>query len=627
MSSEEIRVEEPLVRLQPGGKASIIDYNVPDSVSYGGQHYIGLDVDPDWFTPAANGGRTYADWLRDRYGIDLADETPATRRGRVDVVERIREGLADDGGPVVLPAHDVTLREMDRSDGSAPVTGLRPTVVRPMFRTIGTAQPSEPLADASGDLASEADTAATDTSAAELRLQPLAMARSIAPEVAEAIQPEAVANAVLDAKIPLLRYNLAGTLVPTTIRAPPQTNPQLMLVERYRLSTYLGDYGAGRTLKTFSLLPGEETTISLRSYRKSKTEREHASSILDSFTETAAREFERHVESEQWDREAYSGSFGWKSSSSVSGGGGAGLNLGFFKIGGSAKASSRKTVEVGAEVAREEFSKNVTSAVSKHAHESSSRRDVEINTNYEASVETGESKSTVRRIENVNLGRTLNFVFRQMNQEFHTVVHLVDVRVAFTNGTVQTNAAGTSISGLSYREVPLSQLDDLLDEFVDADHHDDVRSLIEAELSSVTNYAGEQHSMVERGEIRDVKGTVVREFLRVPRITDEYEDRKIPGVVVSAVTNVLRTEGVVVEALLGQSDALDRYSARLQEEAVEGRDVANDSIAAETEKTRLGVQVVRDADAERAAVYRDVFGPTPSPTDPGSAPDERAPTP
>jgi hypothetical protein len=36
MSSEEIHVEEPLVRLQPGGKASIIDYNVPESVSYGG---------------------------------------------------------------------------------------------------------------------------------------------------------------------------------------------------------------------------------------------------------------------------------------------------------------------------------------------------------------------------------------------------------------------------------------------------------------------------------------------------------------------------------------------------------------------------------------------------------------
>jgi hypothetical protein len=494
-----------------------------------------------------------------------------------------------------------------------------------MLRTTGAAQPSERSGDAPTDAAGEAD-----TSAAGLRLQPLAMARSVAPEVAEAVQPEAVADAVLDARIPLLRYNLAGTLVPTAVRAPPQKNPQLMLVERYRLSTYLGDYGAGRTLKTFSLLPGEETTISLRSYRKSKTEREHASSILDSFTETAAREFERHVENEQWDREAYSGSFGWKSSSSVSGGGGAGLNLGFFKIGGSAKASSRKSVEVGAEVAREEFSKNVASAVSKHAHESSSRRDVEINTNYEASVETGESQSTVRRIENVNLGRTLNFVFRQMNQEFHTLVHLVDVRVAFTNGTVQTNAAGTSISGLSYREVPLSQLDDLLDEFVDADHHDDVRSLIEAELSSVTNYAGEQHSMVERGEIRDAKGTVVREFLRVPRITDTYEEWEVSGVVVSAVTNVLRTEGVVVEALLGQSDALDRYSARLQEEAVEHQDAENDALAAETEKTRIGIQIVSDADAERASVYRDVFGPSDSPDSPGApgpATDEPAPTP
>jgi hypothetical protein len=616
MSSEEIRVDEPLVRLQPGGKASIIDYNVPESVSYGGQHYVGLDVDPAWFSDAATGGRTYADWLRRRFDVDPTDDSSDTVRGRIDVVERIREGLANDGGPIVFPRDDVMLRAADTSAESTATAGPRPTAIRPMLRSRASSD-----VDRSGR---------TTPDVAGATMQPLAVARSISPEVADAVQPEAVADAVLDAKIPLLRYNLAGTLVPTTIRAPSRIDPQLLLVERYRLSTYLGDYGAGRTLKTFSLLPGEETTISLRSYRKSREERERASSILDSFTETAAREFERHVENEQWDREAYSASVGYGSTSTVSGGGGGGLNLGFFKIGGSAKASSRKTFEIGTEVAREEFSKNVTSAISKHAHESSTRRDVEINTNYESSVEEGESQSTVRRIENVNLGRTLNFVFRQMNQEFHTVVHLVDVRVAFTNGGVRTNAAGTSIRGLEYREVPLSRLDDLLDEFVDGDHHDDVRRLIEAELSTVTNYAGEGRSMVERAQTRALDGEVARDYLRVPRLTDRYEGWEVPGVVVSAVTNVMRTEGVIVEALLGQSDALDDYSARLQEEAVEHRDVENEAVAAETEKTRLGIQVVRDADADRAAVYRDVFGTPRSPDDSGAtdpATDEPAPTP
>lgn len=41
--------------------------------------------------------------------------------------------------------------------------------------------------------------------------------------------------------------------------------PTFLIVEEYRLSNFLGQYGAGRTVKTFSLLPGESTTISVTS--------------------------------------------------------------------------------------------------------------------------------------------------------------------------------------------------------------------------------------------------------------------------------------------------------------------------------------------------------------------------
>ena len=44
------------------------------------------------------------------------------------------------------------------------------------------------------------------------------------------------------------------------------------------------------------------------------------------------------------------------------------------------------------------------------------------------------SDAIEREIENINLSRTLNFVFRQMNQKFVTMLHLTDVRVAFFNG-------------------------------------------------------------------------------------------------------------------------------------------------------------------------------------------------
>src|SRR3712207_8730267 len=49
----------------------------------------------------------------------------------------------------------------------------------------------------------------------------------------------------------------------------------------------------------------------------------------------------------------------------------------------------------------------------------------------------------------INVSRTLNFVFRQMNQEFITVLHLVDVRVAFFKDRKSTRL-NSSHANISY---------------------------------------------------------------------------------------------------------------------------------------------------------------------------------
>jgi hypothetical protein len=69
---------------------------------------------------------------------------------------------------------------------------------------------------------------------------------------------------------------------------PPEPRPRLLLVEVYRLSSYLGSYGAGRVLKTLTLLPGEKTKVSVKTYTHSTTDAKQASSILDSFTKESA---------------------------------------------------------------------------------------------------------------------------------------------------------------------------------------------------------------------------------------------------------------------------------------------------------------------------------------------------
>src|SRR5690606_11641009 len=42
---------------------------------------------------------------------------------------------------------------------------------------------------------------------------------------------------------------------------PPAPVPYFAIIEQYTTCVYLGDYRPGRTIKTFSLLPGEKTTI------------------------------------------------------------------------------------------------------------------------------------------------------------------------------------------------------------------------------------------------------------------------------------------------------------------------------------------------------------------------------
>ena len=58
------------------------------------------------------------------------------------------------------------------------------------------------------------------------------------------------------------------------------------------MCSYLGNYGAGKTLKTFSLLPGEKTTITIRNWMHNEESKKITSNILDSLTESSANELQ-----------------------------------------------------------------------------------------------------------------------------------------------------------------------------------------------------------------------------------------------------------------------------------------------------------------------------------------------
>jgi hypothetical protein len=83
---------------------------------------------------------------------------------------------------------------------------------------------------------------------------------------------------------------------------------------------------------------------------------------------------------------------------------------------------------------REESVKALNRTISKQTQKSVANRKIEVNTETTTTETSSSEDSTTRVLENLNKSRTLNFVFRQLNQELITVIYLDDVTFVFSNG-------------------------------------------------------------------------------------------------------------------------------------------------------------------------------------------------
>jgi hypothetical protein len=642
----------PLVSFDPAGRAPLLSYNVPEPTAYAGRSYVELDIDQDWFRPEAKEGTTYEEWLSE-YVLDPDGDHPAPAGDIDDAaeeafqkdIENVNDGSVGaqevgEGGDaagltefvndaVAAAARREQLTHavvtMFQGGDSGPIIGATDRRLQESVAAVANATErvdgatsgdgSATSGDGSTALADdepESDVALHSTVRATLEpnlfatevlseagsgTAPMASAmlaqsgaaNDVDLSVLRSMQPSTMAREMLDGRVPVAHYTMGGRPKVSYTVAPPMIRPQLLLVERYRLSTFLGNYGAGRTVKTFSLLPGERTTISVKTFRKSAEERQASSSILDSYTTETAEEFEESVTAEQSNKEAHEQSFAYHAEAKAE----AKWGWGSASVEGGVKGSTN--------AAREESAKNISTATSKHAAEASAKRDVQIDTNYEVTEETGEETSIERQLENINLSRTLNYVFRQMNQEFVTVLHLVDVRVAFTNGGFAVRSGTGSLAGIEYREVSLPELDDLLGDVIVEDERDRVRELIEGELSTIFDFRGESRSVIEHVELPGSDGSAGEYTRVVPDLRSTYSDETgtditVPGIILSADKNVMRTDGIVVEALLGGGEALDDYAQDLQGEEVRKRLLENDERRMAVDRERLAQSLVTDGD-------------------------------
>ncbi|TNE61966.1 MAG: hypothetical protein EP341_00460 [Sphingomonadales bacterium] len=357
-------------------------------------------------------------------------------------------------------------------------------------------------------------------------------------------------------------------------QAPPPPEPQLFVIETYGISSALGEYGMGRTVRTFSLLPGESTTIRLKTWQSTKESIKSASSIIDSHEQSAKERFAKTVQDESTDKKTKSKSLKWSVEAQAK----ASWGWGSASLKASASGEHHSS--------REQFARSASEAVSEHSRDASSKRELSLTSSSETSREIGNETNIERVISNVNMRRVLNFVFRELNQTYTTMLHLKDIKIAFSNG-----------SPTSWREVPVSGLHSLLSELVVGAKVDETAMKILKAVGTVFNnedlpvrtietidYDPQTEAITISAPVLDNQGNfpapTPKRFYRLRRgpLEQGGSESPVDGVLMSKQTIVMRTDSVIVEALLGQQDALDSYAMEIQEAAAGRETLENERL-------------------------------------------------
>jgi len=448
-----------------------------------------------------------------------------------------------------------------------------------------------------------------------------------------AAQNETGRNSFLDALIEKQRstsQGLAGVL-PATIDLPAagigkslrlipvpveqRAVPTIAVVETYLLSSFLGDYGLGRTLQTFSLLPGEQTTISMETWRTDSVNVQDSTSVFESSDTAAQTRFTSELSQETGTASQEEGT--WTSSLATTTDAGAGF-LGFVR----ADFDAATYDAASSQNARQQFSNSVSRAASEHASQVNNSRQQSVQNARVIDGQSGASTSTVRTIANTNLRRVLNFVFRELNQTYETITSLRDVQVAFYNGNPG-----------SFHMVAMSDMRELLERFVVPERRDDVARKILGATVECVDHEGNAKPILQRGtrqggmfewrfaELSDEGelyfdgGPLERKYswrIAPGPIGQDGQEHMVPGVVTQRQSVVLRTDNIVVEALLGQADALDPYASKLQTLDLASREADITHRLAETTRLEKALALIDGQAADkRVEAWNTVLGEKP----------------
>jgi|GEM_PF-858787 len=393
---------------------------------------------------------------------------------------------------------------------------------------------------------------------------------------------------------------------------PVAPKPQITMILHYKMCSFSGDYGAGQTIKTFSLLPGEKTEISIRHFQRREDISKKAQHILDSFSTSSADELQKTVDAENTRTFGANVTSANSRTKTRSGGFNAGLNLGgVFSIGGNYQGGSQTTNASTMTSAIDNQMRTLNKSVNTHVSKADALRQIDINTE-STSTNLSESEETINRsLENYNKSRVLNFVFRQLLQEYISITSLVDVTFDYTNGYPEND-----------RSCTIDDLEGMLTDILkDATAVQTVADEIYTYLCNIKTVFPDpddpnnpdefpRESLIKLYEktlencINPGAGQVSERYVGVRNISQIYDERfPVKGIITDVTTRITRTGSLVCDALLGQGEALDCYNQKLQDAASVNANLDN----LELVQKIASIENITDP-AQRAEAYKQIFG-------------------
>ncbi|PQJ12680.1 hypothetical protein CJD36_002750 [Flavipsychrobacter stenotrophus] len=561
--------KEPLIDFAKTGTSPVLDFNMPQSTAFVSYGRINVPIDEKWFKPFALKAPT-----NNYYNViqNMTTDQANTLFHSNVVAPSAATGiyLATLPGK---PEHYYATTDINRLKNDQPVAsqaaafgGGGGQATAPQFNVgnmnFATAQPvavsAAPRISQMAELAKQGG------------LRPVMMTR-------------------LNNRAPVTRY----------VAKPPEPHPRIVVIEEYTTSSFLGNYGAGKVVKTLSLMPGERTTISVRTYKDMVSTRESAQNVLDSLSDSSATELDNLMQKEQGDMTSSSDTSGSSSAAfsthtdaqNSSKSFNLSLSLGFPGVGvgggygqSSTDASSNASGwnnnnSYGHTGARSSNVNTINSALNKHVISSNSNRQINVNTSTSDSTRSGEEDTTVRELVNYNKSRVLNFMWRQLLQEYTVITALTNLKFAYTNGYPET-----------YTVVDLNNLENMIKDLIadgpdplkPEEYRDALRCALLRNYCVVMDYKDEVQTFLDCVEV-GVGGCMTTWFptMVCPETIERYwripfnlEQTYVPplgnsitvkGIILSVEKQTLQTSSLIADALLGRGEALDCFNQKAQD--------------------------------------------------------------